>query len=173
VIGGDPAACNGEASCERTVRSAVEVSGSDGTRFQPLEGARATVTVGQGQAFRSLSDPDVFSDGRRMVLLTSHGLSVQAWEAPSLHGTYSLISVLSRGQGGVPSGYYDPQSQRYWIYVHYSPNPQTPTVIRLARVTTLSRPLTAADFVTVLSGQSLGLGKTWTVASPSITLNQP
>ncbi|HFC08967.1 MAG TPA: hypothetical protein ENJ54_03775 [Chloroflexi bacterium] len=168
VIGGDPGGCNGEAQCERTVRSAVEVSGSDGTRFQPVEGARVTVTVGQGQAFRSLSDPDVFSDGQRMVLLTSHGLSVQAWESPNLHGAYSLISVLSRGQGGVPSGYYDPQSQRYWIYVHYSPNLQTPTVIRLARVPGLKRSLSASDFVTVFSGQSIGLGSTWAVASPSV-----
>ncbi len=172
VIGGDPGGCNGEPQCERTVRSAVEVEGSDGTRFQPVEGARVTLTVGEGQAFRSLSDPDVFFDGRRMVLLTSHGLSVQAWASPTLHGTYTRLGVLSRGLGGVPAGYFDPQTRRYWIYAHYSPNLETPTVIRLARVPGLKRALNASDFVTVLSGQSLGLGSTWAVASPAVILSE-
>ncbi len=173
VVGGDPGGCNGEVQCERTVRSAVEAVGSDGTRFRPMDGARVTLTVGEGQAFRSLSDPDVFSDGHRMVLLVSHGLSVQAWESSTLHGAYDLIGLLSHGAGGVPAGFFDPHTRRYWIYVHYSRNLNTPTEIRLARVPDLKRQLSIADFTTVLSGQSIGLGRTWAVASPAILFMQP
>ena len=172
VIGGDPGGCNDEPQCERVVRSAVEVTGSDGTRFQPAEGNRVSITVGESQTFRSLSDPAVFADDQGMILLTSHGLSVQAWTSPELHGEYAPLGLLTYGGGGVPGGYFDPQSGQYWIYVHYSPNPQTPTDIRMARVTDLSRQLDKSAFHTVLTAESIGLGATYLVASPSVILYQ-
>ena len=57
VPGQDPAQCAaGESSCVRQIRSAVEVAGSDGTRFTVEAGARISETITGG----TFSDPDIF-----------------------------------------------------------------------------------------------------------------
>ncbi len=180
IRGGDPATCgdNDTNGCRHQIGSATEVPGSDGTRFTLDEGARAEVALTSTGGFRTASDPDVFFDGKQYVLYISHGLSFSVWTSPTMQGSYIRIDtlpngLLSNGKGGVPASYYDAASGMYWSYAHYSPNLQTPAVIRLARHTGFDRQLTHSDFITVISGESIGLGSTWLVASPSFEAMQP
>ena len=174
--GGDPANCAQEEvnGCDRKIDSATEVDGSDGTRFVLDEGHRAELTVDpENGEIRSVSDPDVFFDGQQYVLYISHGLSFSVWTSPTMQGSYARVDALPNGllsnaQGGVPTGYYNAASGMYWSYAHYSPNLQTPSVIRLARHAALDRPLSQGDFVTVISGENMGFDSTWMVGSPSI-----
>ncbi len=181
VPGQDPATCGPDegATCWRSVRSAVEEPGSDGTRFVLVEGERVRLALDTASDLRSLSDPDIFYDGRQYVLYLSHGLSVSVWTASDLHGTYTRLDALpqgflSRGQGGVPAGDYDPTQGRYWTFVHFAAGPDAATVLRIATHPDLTRPLGAADFAATVDAAALGLGASWMVASPSFArLAQP
>lgn len=170
-MGGDPAVCAPEESrCQRQIGVATEVPGSDGSRFTLDADAGLTVEVGGATACRSVSDPDIFFDGRQYVLYLSHGLSISVWTSPDLRGTYTLVDALPGGllasaSGGVPAGYFDPVSGQYWTYAHYASGPNIPTVIRL------TRPLAHASFTTILTGEQAGLGAGWMVGSPSFALN--
>ena len=178
--GGDPASCADEPvnGCNRKIDSATEVEGSDGTRFVLDEGHRAEITVDPNGEVKSVSDPDVFFDGKQYVLYISHGLSFSVWTSPTMQGSYARVENLPNGMlsyaaGGVPTGYYDSASGMYWSYAHYSPGPQTPSVIRLARHADFNQQLTKSNFTTVISGESIGLGSTWLIASPSFLDLQP
>ncbi len=113
------------------------------------------------------------------MLYISHDLSVAVvWTSSELRGEHTRLDTLPQGfltysSGGVPTGYYDAASGQYWTYAHYSPNLRTPSVIRLARHASLNRQLSQSDFTTVISGESIGLGATYLVDSPSFTVNQP
>ncbi|MBI5712543.1 MAG: hypothetical protein HZC38_03845 [Chloroflexi bacterium] len=169
VQGGDPASCPpGQTTCEKYMDAAVEVKGSDGTEFNLESGHRATVQL--GGEFRSASDPDIFFDGKQYVMYVSHGPSITAWTATTLLGAYSRLTNLSTNLGGIPAGYFDASAKMYWTYAHVNENGRA--VIRRATHTALS-PLTAADFKTVLTGATIGLGATFHVESPGFAVNVP
>jgi hypothetical protein len=168
-MGSDPAGClPGETTCLQRFRSATEVEGSDGARFQVDAGDRATVSLGGPGELRSASDPDIFFDGSRYVLYLSHGPSISAWTSPELRGTYRKESDLSTGTGGVPSGYFDAASQRYWTYAHTVKGGAA--VIRRAVHPTLSRLLAESDWQTILTGPALGFTATTNVESPGFAV---
>jgi len=167
VPNGDPASCPpNQTTCEKYMDAAVEVKGSDGTEFNLESGHRATVTL--GSEFRSASDPDVFFDGKQYVMYVSHGPSVTVWTSNTLLGTYARLTNLSTNLGGVPAGYF--VSNQYWTYVHANENGRA--VIRRATHAALS-PLTAANFVTVITGAGIGLTPTTKVESPGFAVNVP
>lgn len=159
----------GVSSCVKEFLSAVEVIGTDGAMFEGVPGVPVSVQLQQGQG---AWDPDWFFDGQRYVCYISRGQSVQVYTSSSLHGTYSLHSALPNGMlvsgfGGVPSGRFDPVTQRYWTYVHTTRNGQT--VVRRAVHASLDQPLRDEDFQTVLQPSALGISGT--VGSPGIAPN--
>lgn len=167
VPNGDPAACPpGQATCEKYIDSATEVKGSDGTEFNLDSVHRLTVTL--GGEYRTASDPDIFYDGKQYVLYVSHGPSVSAWTATDLQGTYKAVTKLSTNIGGIPAGFFE--ANQYWTYVHTNENGRA--VIRRATHSALA-PLTAADFKTILTGTTLGLGDKVNVESPGFAVNTP
>ncbi len=177
-IGGDPGSCPTEEACTISVGVAREVPGSDGTRFTPLAHDAAEVEITPTSDLKTVYDPDIFFDGTRYVLYVSHGLSISVWTAPDWTQPFTRLETLPQGllsyaAGGVPAGYYDPTSSQYWTYVHYAAGPSSPTVIRLARHATLDSRLQRGNFTTVLSGESIGLGANYLVASPSFFHNAP
>jgi hypothetical protein len=168
--GGDPAGCApGQPTCLQRFASATEIPGSDGTRFQLDDGDRATVSLGGPGEPVSASDPDIFYDGNRYVLYLSHGPSISVWTSPDLRGTFRKQADLSAGTGGVPSGYFDPASQRYWTYAHTARSGVA--VIRRAVHSSLSRLLNESDWKTVIAGPSLGLSPTTNVESPGFAVS--
>lgn len=172
-MGSDPAHCPpGELSCTKVIHSATEVAGSDGTRFIVDPGDRADISI-NGQ--ETASDPAIIKDPSGYMLLISRGHSVEAMTSSNLRGTFKDIPALPGGilvsnLGGVPDGYYDSASGQYWIYITSGTNN---SVIRRAVSNNINSLLTENQFSTVLSGSSIGLGSSFMVASPGVTLNKP
>lgn len=150
VPGQDPAQCaQGESSCVRQIRSAVEVAGSDGTQFTVDAGARVTETITSG----AFSDPDIFFNGTEWVLYVSRGPSVHAYTSSTLQGTYGNKTVVSNNLGGVP-GALVLANGTVATYVHTSSG--SSTEIRMG--TSATGTTAIATFQTALTGQSVGLG---------------
>ena len=172
---GDPAQCPpGVTTCVKRFRTATEVAGSDGVQFTADSGDRVQVTVrpSPGQ-FDSASDPDIFYDGTQYVLYVSRGNSTEVYTSRSLRGSYSLSTALPSGRisdnnGGIGSGQFDALRGQYWTFVH-RPEP----VQRIYRGVhpSLATQLQSADLVPIVTGSSLGLGATFSVASPGIAEN--
>ena len=176
-MGSDPAMCApGEATCVKHIGSASEVEGSDGGEFIIHEGDRIHAEIGEGKTFMSLSDPDIFTDGRDFFLLLSHGTWISVWTSMELHGTYQKLEVspmgfLSTGSGGVASGYFHPEKGRYWIFsnVHLDEG----MVIRFAETKDLTNELGEGAWSKVITGEGIGLGPGFNVESPGFTINEP
>lgn len=150
VPGQDPAQCaQGESSCVRQIRSAVEVAGSDGTQFTVDAGARVTETITSG----AFSDPDIFFNGTEWVLYVSRGPSVHAYTSSTLQGTYGNKTVVSNNLGGVP-GALVLANGTIATYVHTSSG--SSTEIRMA--TSATGTTAIASFQTALRADSVGLG---------------
>ncbi len=176
-LGMDPAGCSpDEESCVREIGSATETVGSDGAEFVLDDGQRASMTLDPTSQLRSFSDPDIFFDGNQYVLYISHGASTSVWVSKELRGEYVQEPSLPQGlltnnTGGVPAGYYDPLSSQYWTFAHVGRDGQT--VIRRATHPDIFQQLSDADFTTVLTGESVGLGSGFEVASPGFAVNMP
>jgi hypothetical protein len=176
-MGSDPAMCApGESTCTKSIGSATEVEGSDGGAFVVNADKRISEEIGDGKAFMSLSDPDIFTDGKDFYLLLSHGTWISVWTSAELHGTYQKLNVppmgfLSTGSGGVASGYYHTDEGHIWIFsnVHLEEG----MVIRFAVTQDLSRQLEEEDWIKILSGEEIGLGSGYNVESPGFTVNEP
>lgn len=171
VPNGDPAACpSDQATCEKVIDSAVEVSSSDGTQFVLDANHRAVVELGTGM-FDHASDPDIFFDGTQYILYISHGTQVSVWTAAELQDEYKLLGKLVDGTGGVPSGYFDAENRQYWTLTHIGRNKLT--VIRRAVHESLEITLQENDWHILVTGESIGLTSTTKVESPSLALNVP
>lgn len=161
IPGQDPAQCAvGESSCVRQIRSAVEVAGSDGTRFTVDAGARVSETITSG----AFSDPDIFFNGTEWVLYVSRGPSVHAYTSSSLQGSFVFRAVVSNSLGGVPAGL-QLGGGTIATYVHTSVGGSTE--IRRATSATGTTPI--SSFQTALTGQSIGLGTH--AESPGLAVN--
>ena len=173
-LGIDPAGCSSEEeTCVREIGSATEVAGSDGVEFVLDEGQRASLTLSTASLFRSFSDPDIFFDGNQYVLYVSHGPSTSVWVSKELQGQYVMEpslpdGLLAEGIGGVSAGYFDMAKGEYWTYAQIDQGGKT--VIRRAVHNDLFQPLSATDFSTVISAESVGLGDEFIVASPGFAL---
>lgn len=168
--GGDPAQCpSGQPTCEKYFDSATEVEGTDGTMFTLNDDHRAVVELGGSDGLRTASDPDIFFDGRQFVLYISHGPSISVWTAPNIGDRFTKVGMLSNNTGGIPSGYFDQESGKYWTFSHIIQNGKS--VIRRAVHADFSRPLTETDWATVLSGAGSGLGDQVNVESPGFAVN--
>lgn len=163
---GDPAQCN-PYPCTKYFDSATEVSGSDGTQFVKESGHRFSITLSSGTA----SDPDIYFDGSNYILYISKGSSTYAYYSPSLHGSYQSLPNLSSGlltnNGGIPCGYYDTISQKYWTYVHASSGNTT----EIKQCIHSDFNTSISNFTTIISGSLTGLGSNFKTESPGFTEN--
>lgn len=177
-MGSDPAGCSpGIPTCVQRFGSATELEGSDGTQFTLDEGDRVSITVSEGSTLRSASDPDIFFDGAQYFIYISHGPSISVWTSAELRGSFVQITslpdnLLSLGSGGVPAGYFDDLSGLYWTFAH-APRRDSATNIYRAVHSDFSRQIGNADWVVVVSGETLGLGNTINVESPGFAVNAP
>lgn len=161
IPGQDPAQCAaGQASCVREIKSAVEVAGSDGARFELDAGARITETI-TGGAF---SDPDIFYNGAEWVLYVSRGPSVHAYISTSIQGSYTFRGIVSNNLGGVPAGLQLADGS-IATYVHTSSGAST----EIRRATSATGAAAIASFQTAVTAQSMGLGNH--AESPGLALN--
>jgi hypothetical protein len=79
-----------------------------------------SLSIGAGTPFQSVSDPDLLTDGRDMLLLLSHGSWMTVWTSLDLRGTCRQMNVppmgfLAAGSGG--AGYFD-SSSSFWLCAH-------------------------------------------------------
>jgi hypothetical protein len=132
-------------------------------------GDRASITLSASGGLRSASDPDIFFDGTQYVLYISQGPGISVWISPELRGAYRKISDLAQGTGGIPSGHFDPVSQRYWTYAHVVRGGVV--VIRRAVHAGLSTLLNESDWETIITGPAIGLTATTNVESPGFAVN--
>ena len=173
ILGQDPAQCpTGQTSCIKNIMSATEVKGSGGSAFVIDPGVRVSIQISSPE---TASDPAVFSTPKGYVLLVSQGQGTLAFSSPDLEGNYTPIQGLSdgllvpQGTGGVPSGFYNPSDGMYSIYVTSEPNPNSPSVIKLATVSNLNSTISNSEFSTILSGCSIySLGCSYTIESPGV-----
>ncbi|MCB9745670.1 MAG: hypothetical protein H6740_24060 [Alphaproteobacteria bacterium] len=181
ITDGDPAECPRDAvePCEMAFGSAIEVDGSDGTLFEPVDGARVTVTLQPGER---ASDPDIFRTAEGWGLLITWLEGSSLYLSDSLHGGYAAVptlgemSQLSEPFAGVSAGHYDPETQDYWLYVTW-PEPTggagPPDIqVRRAVFEGFDRTLTAGDFSpTWVGGDGSGLPEGYWAASPGFAEN--
>jgi hypothetical protein len=177
MTGGDPAHCgSGETSCRKVFGSATEVEGSDGEEFILDDGDRAVVTINSDEGpVYTASDPDIFFDGEQYVMYITYGPEVSVWTSSDLRGEYTeIFDELSGGAAGIPSGFFDSGSEKYWTYGHGRPSGDIdePNVILRAVHTTLDETVPADEWETVLSGESIGLGEDVMVESPGFAVNE-
>lgn len=160
---GDPASCTSY-PCTKNFGSAIEKEGTDGTQFVAVDGYRASITLNNGSA----SDPDIFYDGSKYWLYISLGQSVEVRSSDLLHGDYQKVTTLSNSiltsQGGIPAGYYDPASKKYWTYVHSG----GPSLIKQGITDNVTTALTSVN--SVITGSIIG-NSAASVASPGFSIN--
>lgn len=160
--GYDPATCrSGESSCVKEIKSAVEVAGSDGTRFVTDPGVRISETISATQPF---SDPDIFYNGREWVLYVSRAQSVHAYISATPQGTFVYKGLVSDRQGGIPAGLSVSVGET-WTYVHLTS--ATGSVIKFG--TSPDGTSTISSFTTVVDAAAFGLGTY--AASPGLAVN--
>ncbi len=122
----NPSRC-AASTCDKPIRIAFEVPGSDGGSFVTQTNDAVTIPVAdQGNVY----NPYAFFDGSQYILYapTSNGPLPQAslsqisvYTSPTIGGPYSLFTGLPNGQliftGGFASGYYNTARGQYWHYV--------------------------------------------------------
>lgn len=171
---GSPGAC--DTGSTKLIRSATEVTGSDGAEFTVDLGNRASITLDCSRV-DSASDPDVFFDGTNYVMYVSRGSTLQVYTAATLQGAYTLSPDLTDGylttgtSGGVSAGLFDTTTSPglYWTYAHAG----SPAVIRRATHPDLLSQLADADFTDVVTPGSLGVAASVELSSPGLALNEP
>ncbi len=170
----DPAQCpGGESSCVKQIMSATEINGSDGLDFVIDPGVR--VNIGIDTLGGTASDPAVFKANDTYVLYASVGQGVVAYTSNSLQGAYSQINglpgnmLVEQGIGGVPSGYYDNATGKYYTYTGTG-------TIDVAITDNITTPISKSSFLTAISGcNTSGLGCAYdtdgVIGSPGVIPN--
>jgi hypothetical protein len=148
------------------VHLAVEKAGSDGTSFEWSADA-LTVDRAALQVAGEPTDPDIFWNGSSWVLYVSVGSNVLAFTSPTLLGPYSTAtqSVVSRDQGGVPSGILAPDGS-VMSFVNFGGFGSTTVSIR--RAVSANGIAGVGAFAEVLNPVPLGAS---TAESPGVSLN--
>ncbi len=164
-LGGDPAGCGSQPSCVREIHYAIEVAGSGGTRFDPV-GIATSKNLTPPNTF---SDPDIFYNGTKWVLLVSEGPSTEVFTSDTLQSSYISAGIIARNSGGVPAGFHDKASGENWIYTTQNIDMSGSSVIRRSISSTGIEALTA--FETVIDSNIYSALKLTTVASPSLAIN--
>jgi hypothetical protein len=146
--GGDPAQCpTGQATCEKMIKSAVEVAGSDGSSFIPDSDNRVSATVDSSGEYRVFSDPDIFFNGNEWVLYVSRGRTTEAYTSKDIQGSYGNKINFTNGKGGVPSGILDASSSKVWSYTHTNLAGVSRTRVQMAIIRPLSTRVLSALLV--------------------------
>ena len=171
--GGDPAQCpQGQATCEKMIKSAVEVAGSDGTSFVEDPGMRVSATLNSSGEDRVFSDPDIFFNGTDWVLYVSRGRGTEAYTSKDLQGSYSNKINLTNGKGGVPSGILDKTSSKVWTFTHVNLAGQQ-VIRKSVSEKGLSGASADSDYQTIIAADFVSALGYKIVGSPGVALNEP
>ena len=103
----------------RTILLATEDKGSDGANFT-YAGDAITIPIASLPVAGDPTDPDIYWDGTRWVLLVSLGGNAVAYTSSNLLGPYdpSTMTVVSRNSGGVPSAVLSTDNATVFTYVN-------------------------------------------------------
>lgn len=169
-VGDDPEDC-GAATCSQVIRSATEVSDSQGTQFIVDTGDRYSLTISNGETG---GFPTIFKELSRFVLLFSYeGTSLSAGSA-TLTGTYA--HTLTGGEltalGGNPSAIYQPTTDEFWTFVSRVGGGGLHT-LRRAKHASIQVPIPIAQWADVATAAGLGLATGYDLLDPVVIDNRP
>lgn len=169
--GGDPAQCAaGETTCQKMIKSAVEVAGSDGTSFVEDPGVRVSATLSSTGEDRVFSDPDIFFNGTDWVLYVSRGRGTEAYTSKDIQGSYANKVNLTNGKGGVPSGIFDESSSKVWTYTHVNIGAEQ-VIRRTISDKGLSGASNDSDYQTIIATSFVSSLGYKIVGSPGVAIN--
>ena len=149
----------------RTILLATEDKGSDGASFT-YSGDAIVISTASLPVRGDATDPDIYWDGSRWVLLVSLGGNTVAYSSANLLGPYeaSTLTVVSQNNGGVPSAVLSTDNLTVFTYVNAGDRDNVS--IRLG--TSVAPPSLISSWSVVIPASQFG---TASAESPGVSLN--
>jgi hypothetical protein len=149
----------------RSILLATEDKGSDGASFTYVGDAISIVTASL-PATGDATDPDIYWNGNRWVLLVSLGGNTIAYTSANLLGPYeaNTQTVVSRDNGGVPSAVLSTDNTTVFTYINTGGRDNAS--IRLG--TSVAPPSLISSWSVVIPASQFG---TASAESPGVSLN--
>ena len=149
----------------RTILLAIEDKDSDGASFT-YSGDAIVISTASLPVRGDATDPDIYWDGSRWVLLVSLGGNTVAYSSANLLGPYeaSTLTVVSQNNGGVPSAVLSTDNSTVFTYVNAGDRDNVS--IRLG--TSVAPPSLISSWSVVIPASQFG---TASAESPGVSLN--
>ena len=149
----------------RTILLATEDKGSDGASFT-YSGDAIVISTASLPVRGDATDPDIYWDGSRWVLLVSLGGNTVAYSSANLLGPFeaSTLTVVSQNNGGVPSAVLSTDNSTVFTYVNAGDRDNVS--IRLG--TSVAPPSLISSWSVVIPASQFG---TASAESPGVSLN--
>ena len=149
----------------RTILLATEDKDSDGASFT-YSGDAIVISTASLPVRGDATDPDIYWDGSRWVLLVSLGGNTVAYSSANLLGPYeaSTLTVVSQNNGGVPSAVLSTDNSTVFTYVNAGDRDNVS--IRLG--TSVAPPSLISSWSVVIPASQFG---TASAESPGVSLN--
>ena len=149
----------------RTILLAIEDKDSDGASFT-YSGDAIVISTASLPVRGDATDPDIYWDGSRWVLLVSLGGNAIAYTSANLLGPYeaSTLTMVSRDSGGVPSAVLSTDNSTVFTYVNAGERDNVS--IRLG--TSVAPPSLISSWSVVIPASQFG---TASAESPGVSLN--
>ena len=149
----------------RTILLATEDKDSDGASFT-YSGDAIVISTASLPVRGDATDPDIYWDGSRWVLLVSLGGNAIAYTSANLLGPYeaSTLTMVSRDSGGVPSAVLSTDNSTVFTYVNAGERDNVS--IRLG--TSVAPPSLISSWSVVIPASQFG---TASAESPGVSLN--
>ena len=149
----------------RTILLATEDKDSDGASFS-YAGDAIVLNTASLPVRGDATDPDIYWDGSRWVLLVSLGGNAIAYTSANLLGPYeaSTLTMVSRDSGGVPSAVLSTDNSTVFTYVNAGERDNVS--IRLG--TSVAPPSLISSWSVVIPASQFG---TASAESPGVSLN--
>ncbi|CAB4753800.1 unannotated protein [freshwater metagenome] len=149
----------------RTILLATEDKGSDGASFT-YSGDAIVISTASLPVRGDATDPDIYWDGSRWVLLVSLGGNTVAYSSANLLGPFeaSTLTVVSQNNGGVPSAVLSTDNSTVFTYVNAGERDNVS--IRLG--TSVAPPSLISSWSVVIPASQFG---TASAESPGVSLN--
>lgn len=149
----------------RTILLATEDKGSDGASFT-YSGDAIVISTASLPVRGDATDPDIYWDGSRWVLLVSLGGNTVAYSSANLLGPFeaSTLTVVSQNNGGVPSAVLSTDNLTVFTYVNAGDRDNVS--IRLG--TSVAPPSLISSWSVVIPASQFG---TASAESPGVSLN--
>ncbi|NQW71480.1 MAG: hypothetical protein HQ453_02000 [Actinobacteria bacterium] len=149
----------------RSILLATEDKGSDGASFTYV-GEAISISTASLPSAGDATDPDIYWNGNRWVLLVSLGGNTIAYTSANLLGPYeaNTLTVVSRDNGGVPSAVLSTDNSTVFTYINTGGRDNAS--IRLG--TSVAPPSLISSWTVVIPASQFG---TASAESPGVSLN--